>query len=264
MPLFPELLFHARHCPWSFIYLIIISQNNSVEVSMLVYTFYSSGNGVRVAKSPACKARSWDLGNLRSPPLLLVSSRSVLSSPRQLSQLFQGFPQAGMSLPPLSRGCRCSTDHSPVCTRRLWVQSLNAFPHCMLHTENRPVCPGEGGVETETWEKQLQGLKEPRPGGVLHWLKITCVSIRRMVKTYFFLHWGCNEINQVSISHLKFSLKIKRIKGQAGGIVVKFVHSALVAKSSWVLIPGSDLYTTHQAMLWRCPTYKMEEDWHRC
>ena len=32
----------------------------------------------------------------------------------------------------------------------------------------------------------------------------------------------------------------------------------------WVQIQGADLHTTCQAMLWRCPTYKVEEDWHRC
>ena len=27
---------------------------------------------------------------------------------------------------------------------------------------------------------------------------------------------------------------------------------------------GTDLHITHQAVLWRHPTYKVEEDWHRC
>ena len=46
--------------------------------------------------------------------------------------------------------------------------------------------------------------------------------------------------------------------------MVGFTHSALVAQGSWVQIPGTDLYTGHLTMLWRCPAYKMEEDWHRC
>ena len=41
------------------------------------------------------------------------------------------------------------------------------------------------------------------------------------------------------------------------------VYSALAAQvlgfGSWV-----QTYTTHQAMLWWHPTYKIEEDWHRC
>ena len=49
-------------------------------------------------------------------------------------------------------------------------------------------------------------------------------------------------------------------RGWPGGVVVKFTCSALVAQSSWVLIPGPDVHTAHQAMLWRHPTYKIEED----
>ena len=45
--------------------------------------------------------------------------------------------------------------------------------------------------------------------------------------------------------------------GWLGGIVVKFARSALTAQSSQVQIPGADLHTAHQAMLWWRPTYKM-------
>ena len=48
--------------------------------------------------------------------------------------------------------------------------------------------------------------------------------------------------------------------GWPGGVVVKFVCSALAAQGSRVQIPGVDLHTTHQAMLWQHPTYKREED----
>ena len=46
-----------------------------------------------------------------------------------------------------------------------------------------------------------------------------------------------------------------------GGMVVKFAHSTAVAQCLWIQIPGTDLYTAHQAMLWQHPTYKIEEDW---
>ena len=52
--------------------------------------------------------------------------------------------------------------------------------------------------------------------------------------------------------------------GQPCGIVVKFVRSASVAQRSRIQILGADLCTAHQAMLRWHPTYKMEEDWHRC
>ena len=54
------------------------------------------------------------------------------------------------------------------------------------------------------------------------------------------------------------------MRGQSGGVVVRFECLASVAQGSQVWIPGADLHTAHQAMLWWCPTYEIEEDWHRC
>ena len=51
-------------------------------------------------------------------------------------------------------------------------------------------------------------------------------------------------------------------RGQPGGVVVNFAHSALVAWGSWVWILDVDLHTVHQATLWQCPTCKIEEDCH--
>ena len=45
--------------------------------------------------------------------------------------------------------------------------------------------------------------------------------------------------------------------GQPCGVVVKFMHSALVAQGLGVQIPGEDLHTAHQAMLWQHLTYKI-------
>ena len=53
-------------------------------------------------------------------------------------------------------------------------------------------------------------------------------------------------------------------RGWPGGIVVKFVHLALVAWGSQVRILGADLHTAHQTVLWWHPMYKAEEDWYRC
>ena len=41
------------------------------------------------------------------------------------------------------------------------------------------------------------------------------------------------------------------VQGQPGGVVVKFVSSALAAQGLLVWIPGVDLHTAHQAMLWQ-------------
>ena len=48
--------------------------------------------------------------------------------------------------------------------------------------------------------------------------------------------------------------------GQPGRVVVGLTRYTLAAQGSQVRIPGRDLHTTHQAMLWRHPAYKMEED----
>ena len=56
----------------------------------------------------------------------------------------------------------------------------------------------------------------------------------------------------------------KKMRGRPGGVVVKFTHSALAAQGSRVQILGMNLHAAHQAMLCRHPTYKVEEDWHRC
>ena len=47
-------------------------------------------------------------------------------------------------------------------------------------------------------------------------------------------------------------------------IVFKFPCSASAVKGLQVQMPGGDLHTTHWAMLWQHPTYKIKEDWHRC
>ena len=54
------------------------------------------------------------------------------------------------------------------------------------------------------------------------------------------------------------------LRGWSSGVVVKFMHSALAVQGSGVRALGMDIHTAHKAKLWQHPTYKMEEDWHRC
>ena len=44
--------------------------------------------------------------------------------------------------------------------------------------------------------------------------------------------------------------------GQPGGVMVKFALSTLAVQGSQARIPGADLHTSHQTMLWWHPTYK--------
>ena len=56
---------------------------------------------------------------------------------------------------------------------------------------------------------------------------------------------------------IKFTYLKCSIWGQPSGVVIKLGRYASVAWGSQVLIPGVDLHTTHQAMLWQHPTYKI-------
>ena len=56
----------------------------------------------------------------------------------------------------------------------------------------------------------------------------------------------------------------ERIRDWPSGAAVKFVPSTSLAQGLPVQILGMDLRTIYQAMLWQHPTYKMEEDGHRC
>ena len=59
------------------------------------------------------------------------------------------------------------------------------------------------------------------------------------------------------------SLKNKKEGGQPSGVAVRITSSALAAQILPVQIPGADLRTAYQSILWWHPTYKVEEDGHR-
>ena len=61
-----------------------------------------------------------------------------------------------------------------------------------------------------------------------------------------------------------FEYEKKKLRGRPGGVVVKFTYSTSVAQGFQVQIPGADLYMAHRAMLWQQPTYKIEDEWHKC
>ena len=62
----------------------------------------------------------------------------------------------------------------------------------------------------------------------------------------------------------KSHIKICHTRGQPGGIVVESAWSISAAWGLQGWIPGMYLHTAHEAMLWGRPTYKTEENWHRC
>ena len=54
------------------------------------------------------------------------------------------------------------------------------------------------------------------------------------------------------------------IRGPPGGTAVKCAHSALAAQGWPVQIPGVDMASLGMPHCGRRPTYKVEEDGHRC
>ena len=57
--------------------------------------------------------------------------------------------------------------------------------------------------------------------------------------------------------------KSERNRGWPGGVMGKFCVLHFSGLGLWVQILGMDLHHS-SAMLWWLPTYKIEEDWHRC
>ena len=59
------------------------------------------------------------------------------------------------------------------------------------------------------------------------------------------------------------SYQKKNSLGASPVVVVNFACPTSAALGLLVPMPGSDLYTAHQAMLWQHPTRKTEEDWQQ-
>ena len=82
------------------------------------------------------------------------------------------------------------------------------------------------------------------------------LSIAWHIEYCCFLQW--NHYFKIT----KVLLKMQ-VRGWPSIVVVKFTHSTSPAQGSRVQMPGTDLHTAHQPMLWRPPTYKIEEYGHR-
>ena len=67
-----------------------------------------------------------------------------------------------------------------------------------------------------------------------------------------------------SLENMHFHIKNICFWGQPSDVALKFICSAVAARGSLVWILGTDPRTSYQAMLCGRPTYKVEEDEHRC
>ena len=63
---------------------------------------------------------------------------------------------------------------------------------------------------------------------------------------------------------MEILLKKGVIRGRPGSTEEKLARSALAAWGSPVRIPGADMALLRNPCCGRCPTYKVEEDGHRC
>ena len=86
------------------------------------------------------------------------------------------------------------------------------------------------------------------------------VNILKAIEVYTSIGELFSYMNYMPIMLLQNNEK----RGQPSGIVVRFTHSASAAQGLPVWIPGADLHTTYQPMLWQHPTYELEEDGHGC
>ena len=74
--------------------------------------------------------------------------------------------------------------------------------------------------------------------------------------------------NQIEVRRLKTTVTKTNIlkdefRGQPCGLVVKFSALHLGGLGLWVWILGMDLHHWLDT-LWQQPTYKVEDDWHKC
>ena len=85
----------------------------------------------------------------------------------------------------------------------------------------------------------------------------TCKALSILSPKPWYYKWSDSifQTHFYTLNPLPF-FKIWIWRGQFGGIVFKFPHSASVAQGSLFQIPGMDLQTTHQAMLWHVPYAK--------
>ena len=122
------------------------------------------------------------------------------------------------------------------------------------------------------WNKQFESY-EMKVNTIHFKVKITCISDSMCIYPYNIGQYSYVKIlthvaQNVSMFGSTVFLEIINLKWDPwrwpSGVVVKFVCSASAAQASQVWILGADLHISHQAMLWRCPTYKIEEYWHRC
>ena len=82
----------------------------------------------------------------------------------------------------------------------------------------------------------------------LNWesLQICSILIKQNIK---------NNHKYLFVEFYLFKILIKKstLRGWPRGVAVKFLHSALAARGLPVQIPGTDLCTAPQAMLWQAP-----------
>ena len=105
------------------------------------------------------------------------------------------------------------------------------------------------------------------------YLVVKSASVEKSKVSLILPSYSHQPHNNISINDRphkwRWSVIITEIKnfyywGQPSVIVVKFMCSASTARGFQVWILGMDLHTAHQATLWWHPTYKIEEDWHKC
>ena len=131
--------------------------------------------------------------------------------------------------------------------------------HAQDSNQRNTGLPAAGRTNLTTWPRG-----QPRSVNIFNPIKMAGPSDTETVLSIVSPH-PCRMISMGGFQTqiLMDPIKTFCFRGQPSGIVVKFTRSTSVAQDLQVRILGTDLHTTHQAMLWWHPTYKIEENCHR-
>ena len=118
------------------------------------------------------------------------------------------------------------------------------------------------GTYLEEWNCQIMGLRSACiPSALLD-------NTKQLFKVIVPIYIPISAVEESLLFHMIpdtwYCQPLKFLPGgQPCGVVVKLglLHFGSLGLQVW--IPGVDLYRL-SAMLWWQPTYKIEEDWHRC
>ena len=144
-------------------------------------------------------------------------------------------------------------------TWELLKPSVFLWPHWMLGKEKKVSFQFRWGFQVLKWLKRISENFTQTIIRVNWYVRRQLHNPENKQVTWFDQKtertWGVSQY---------YSIKNGNIRGLPSGTAVTFVHSASVARGSRVQIPAADMAPLGKPCCGRRPTYKVEEDGHRC